>query len=54
MPEAYILIVGVTLLIAQISQCMLGSRCTEIETPCIKMKRDVVAVPDLNPPRPLE
>jgi hypothetical protein len=36
------LILGATILLGQLAQCMLSSRCTEINTPCLSMKRDVL------------
>lgn len=35
-------ILGATILLGQLAQCMLSSRCTEINTPCLSMKRDVL------------
>ena len=34
-----------TLLVAQIGQCFMGSRCTKIETPCMSLERQVKLSP---------
>ena len=42
MPDILMISMGVTLLLGQLSQCMLGSRCSSIDTPCFSVKRDVM------------
>lgn len=37
----------ITLLLGQIAQCILSSRCTKIESPCLTIERDVIPVREL-------
>jgi hypothetical protein len=40
----------ISLLIGQVAHCMLSSRCSEINTPCLQIKRDVIPAEDLKMP----
>jgi hypothetical protein len=39
-------IMMISLLLAQIGQCFMGSRCTKINTPCLSLERDVKLSPE--------
>jgi hypothetical protein len=43
MSEVVVILMTSTVLLGQLSQCMLGSRCSQINTPCIQIKRDTVS-----------
>ena len=48
MADVYVIMLSSAVLIGQLSQCLLSSRCTEINTPCIQIKRDVLTADELN------
>ena len=37
----------ITLLLGQIAQCILSSRCTKIQSPCCSIERDVLPAQEL-------
>jgi hypothetical protein len=43
MSEVVVILMTSTVLLGQLSQCMLGSRCSQIDTPCIQIRRDTVS-----------
>ncbi len=42
----YSVIAALTSLVVALAACMRRSRCTEIDTPCFKLKRDVIDAKD--------
>lgn len=40
----------ISLLVGQIAHCMLSSRCSEINTPCLQIKRDVIPAEEMKMP----
>jgi hypothetical protein len=48
MPEVLTLALVASLIVSQLAGCMIGSRCTQISTPCLTLTRDVLP-PDKMP-----
>ena len=48
MSDMVVILMASTVLLGQLSQCMLGSRCSEINTPCCQIKRDTLSEDALN------
>ncbi len=45
--DIFVIFMAGSVLVGQLAQCMLGSRCTEIKTPCCELKRDVLSAEEL-------